>query len=155
MECDRTPSIQLANRMLFMIRMSFELLSHTAAWPMLWGAIAFVLAAGLLAQRHRRHAAVLSPTRWSCEMTALAAGPLCMLVWGWYVWPPNGGYSPHESAAERVLECMALASIAVAAALVWRHRRRPRRTVAVATFSLWWAAAAFTTAMMAVRNSWP
>lgn len=79
---DRTPSLQLANCMLFMVRMSFELLSYTAAWPMLWGAIAFVLAAGLLAQRHRRRAAVLSPTRWFCEMTVLAAGPLWMLVWG-------------------------------------------------------------------------
>jgi hypothetical protein len=141
--------------MLFMIRMSVGILSYTIGWPMLWGAFAALLAAGLLARTYRRNVAVVSPARWSCEMAALAVGPTCMLMWGLYCWPPNGSHSPHEAAALRALDCMALVSVAVAAALVWRHRARPVRTLVGATLLLWWASGAFNTATMAVRNSWP
>ncbi|HET7695579.1 MAG TPA: hypothetical protein VFK57_07720 [Vicinamibacterales bacterium] len=141
--------------MLDFIRMSVEIVSHTIHWPRLWAALGIVLAAGTLAQIRPRQAAALSPTRWICEITALVLGPLSMLVWGWYVWPPNGSYSPHEAANLRVLDCLAVASVAVAAGLVWRHRTRLWRTLFLATLSLLWASGAFETAFMAIRNTWP
>lgn len=141
--------------MLFMIRLSVDVLSYTIGWRMLWAAFVIVLATGLLARTYSRPAAALSLSRWFYEMAAVAVGPLCMLMWGLYCWPPDGLASPHEPFNQRVLDCMALASIAVAAALVWRHRARPGRTLAVAIFSIWWASGAFTTATWAIRNSWP
>jgi hypothetical protein len=141
--------------MLYFLRMSVEIVSVAIHWRRLWIALGIVLAAGILGQIYPRPAAAVSPTRWLCEMTVLVLGPLSMLVWGWYVWPLNGSYSPHEAANLRVLDCLAVASVAVAAGLVWRHRTRPWRTLAVATLSLLWASGAFVTAYMAIRNTWP
>jgi hypothetical protein len=141
--------------MLFMIRMSVEILPLTIGWPVLWGVFALVLVAGLVAQRYLQSAAVLSPTRWTCEMAALAIGPACMLIWGRYFWLPNGGYSSYAASVMLVLDCMALASVAVAVALVWRHRMRPKLTLGVATLSLWWASGTLSVATMCIWNSWP
>jgi hypothetical protein len=141
--------------MLFLIRTSVEVLSYAIGWRMLWGAFVIVLATGWFSRFYPRQVEVPSPARWLCEMAALAVGPLCMLMWGLYCWPPDGLNSPHEAANQRVLDGMALAAVAVAGAIVWRHRTRLGRTLAAAALSLWWATGAFITATWAVRNSWP
>jgi hypothetical protein len=56
--------------MLFMIRLSVDVLSYTIGWRMLWGAFVIVLATGLLARTYSRLAAALSLSRWFYEMAA-------------------------------------------------------------------------------------
>ena len=153
--CNVANPLEHSNPMLFMIRMSVDILPYTVGWWVLWAALALVITAGLLSKTFAPPATVLSRIRWFYEMAALAGAPSCMLVWGRCFWPPDGGYPTYQSPAMLVLDLIALAAVAVAVALVWRHRARLRLTLAAATLSLCWASGAFSVATMCIRDSWP
>src|SRR5689334_15712208 len=119
--------------MLFMIRISFEILPLAIYVPDLWIAIALVAIVSGISWRRRVNApAHLSSKRRAAELSTLLVLPLLMLAWGLYIWPPNNApRSPHEGSALLLLHIVSYAQVLLGLALIWRHRQQLWPAIAV------------------------
>ena len=141
--------------MLFLLRVSVQVLPLALLVPQLWIALALTAGTALLARRRDSGDAQPDRARWALEMGALLVIPVVMLIWALYFWP-----SPHDEAGSReslalvVLDGLAIAQAVLAVSLTWRHRRRLWETVAASCLAAWWTTAALFTATMAVTNTW-
>ena len=143
--------------MLFMLRISIEILPLAALLPVLWGALGVLIIASVLAYR-RRTTSIGVPrdgrgAKWLSELLSLAFVPLAILAWGLLLWPQDGR-SHHERVGLIGIDVFGAVELVLAVWLVWRHRRRLWQTVPVAVIALWWCAGAIFTASMAVTDSW-
>jgi hypothetical protein len=140
--------------MLFMLRMSLEILPLTVFLPELWIALVGLLALALLT---RRRAPVATPLRshGPLSLFVLLPVPLIMLAWGLYFWPtPPAARSDHETMALVVLNAFALIEFALAVWLVWRRHRALPLMTAIACLALFWTAGARFVSSMAITNTW-
>ena len=143
--------------MLFMLRISAEMMVLAVMLPQLWvGLIGLVIAAYLARQRRKQRVWVENSRGligWAALLSVVVV-PLAMLAWGLYFWPDDpGGRGLHEKLVLRGLDVMAVAQLVACLSLVWRRGGRPT-AVAIAALAMWWAAAAWGTAGMAVTNTW-
>lgn len=143
--------------MLFMLRVSAEMMVLAVMLPQLWaGLIALGIAACLARQRRKQRVEVAASRgliEWATLLSVVIV-PLAMLAWGLYFWPDDpAARGLHEHLALRGLDVVAVAQLAACVWLVWRRGGRPRAVVAAA-LAMWWTAAAWGTAGMAVTNTW-
>jgi hypothetical protein len=137
-----------------MLRVSLQILPLAALLPRFWGAVGALLITALVVRRVPLRRAHISPAQWRWELACLAAGPVALLAWGLYKWPPNGTVPLDEAAALVTLNVIGALTVGVALFLVWRHRDRFWRTVGIAAAGLWWGSGSYLTAAMAITNSW-
>jgi cytochrome bd-type quinol oxidase subunit 2 len=141
--------------MLFLLRVSIQVLPLALLVPQLWVALAVMAGTALFARRRVSGDAALNRARWALEISALLIIPVVMLAWALYSWssPPDERGS-HESWALAVLDGLAIAQAVLGVSLTWRHRHRLWETVAASCLAAWWTTAALFTATMAVTNTW-
>jgi hypothetical protein len=140
-----------------MLRISAEMMVLAVMLPQLWASlIGLVMAAYLASQRRKQRVEVEDShglIRWAALLSVVAI-PLVMLAWGLYFWPDDpAGRGLHEQLALRGPDVLAVAQLAACLWLVWRRGGRPTEVV-IAILAMWWAAAAWATAGMAVTNTW-
>jgi membrane protein YdbS with pleckstrin-like domain len=141
--------------MLFLLRISVEVLPLALPVPQLWFALAVIGGTALFARRRDAGDAALNRVRWALEISALLIIPVVMLAWAFYFWPsPPDEAGSHESLALVVLDGLAIAQAVLAVSLTWRHRRRLWQTVVASYLAAWWTTAALLTGTMAVTNTW-
>jgi hypothetical protein len=141
--------------MLFLLRVSVQVLPLALLVPQLWFALAVFAGTALFARRRDSGDAALNRARWALEMSTLLIIPVVMLAWGLYFWPsPHDEAGSHESWALAVLDGLAIAQAVLGVSLTWRHRRRLWETFAASCLAAWWTTAALFTATMAVTNTW-
>ena len=144
--------------MLFLLRVSLQILPLAVLLPQLWFALAAVVGTALVARRRNltSHKRVSTKGRWAFEMTTVLVIPLLMLGWGLYAWPSAlHGRPSHETLALTPIYILGVAQLGLLVWLTWRHRTgRLWATVAAACFAAWWTAGALFTSTMAVTNTW-
>jgi hypothetical protein len=141
--------------MLFLLRVSVEVLPLALLVPQLWFALAVMAGTGMFARRRDSGDAALNRAHWALEMSALLIIPVVMLAWAFYFWPsPPDEAGSHESWALAVLDGLAIAEVVLGVSLTWRHRRRLWQTVVASCLAAWWTTAALFTGTMAVTNTW-
>ena len=144
--------------MLFLLRVSLQILPLAVLLPQLWLALAVVVGTALVARRRNTTSdnRVSTVGRWALEMTTALVIPLLMLAWGLYAWPSAlQGRPSHESLALTPIYILGVAHLGLLVWLTWRHRRgRLWETVAASCFAAWWTAGALFTSTMAVTNTW-
>ena len=138
--------------MLFMLRMSFEILPLAFLSLELWAGVAALAVLAVFVQR--RITSQGSRGR-LIELSALIPIPVIILVWGLYFWPSGlSARGPHERAALVGVRCFAAVQLLVAAWLVWRRPARLELATGLACLALLWTAAAQFVASMAITNTW-
>jgi hypothetical protein len=141
--------------MLFLLRVSVQVLPLALLVPQLWFALAVIAGTGLFARRRVSGDAALHRAHWALEISALLVIPLVMLAWAFYFWPsPSDEAGAHASWALVVLDALAIAEVVLGVSLTWRHRRRLGQTVVASCLAAWWTTAALFTGTMAVTNMW-
>ena len=137
--------------MLFMFRMSIEILPLTVFSPELWIALILVVIVAMF----RRRRGPAEGAHGSLVLLALIPVPLIMLAWGLYFWPSSLAVrTSHETIALAILNVFAFAEVVVAAWLVWLQRNRLPLAVGLACLALFWTAAARFVSSMAITNTW-
>lgn len=136
---------------------SLQLLPLVLFSPYLWAAVALVAAVAGVAWRDRRTAPAELPIpsnrRRLLELSTLLLMPALLLACGEYFGSPRPPF-PYEGELLMALHGTMFVQAALAAWLVWRHRSRLLPTFLVAELSVWWAAAAYVLAGMAVTGNW-
>jgi len=87
------------------------------------------------------------------ELSTLLLMPALLLACGEYFGSPRPPF-PYQDEVLMALHGTLFVQAALAAWLVWRHRRRLLPTFLVAELSVWWVAAAYALAGMAVTGNW-
>jgi hypothetical protein len=143
--------------MLFMLRISAEMMVLAVMLPQLWAGLIGLVIAAYLGRQRRKQRVEVEDSRgligWAAMLSVVVI-PLVMLAWGLYFWPDDpAARGLHERLALRGLDVLAVAQLAACLWLVWRRGGRPTAVV-TAALAMWWAAAAWGTAGMAVTNTW-
>lgn len=136
---------------------SLQLLPLVLFSPFLWAAVALVAVVACVAWRDRRTASaevpIPSARRRVLELCALLLMPALLLACGEYFGSPRPPF-PYQDEVLMALHGAMFVQAALAALLVWRHRSRLLPTFLVAELSVWWGAAAYVLAGMAVTGNW-
>jgi hypothetical protein len=141
--------------MLFLLRVSIQVLPLALVVPQLWFALAVIAGTALFARRRDSDDAAPNRAHWALEISTLLIIPIVMLAWAFYFWPsPSDEAGSHQSWALAVLDALAIAEVALGVSLTWRHRRRLWQTVVASCLAAWWTTAALFTGTMAVTNTW-
>jgi hypothetical protein len=136
---------------------SLQLLPLVLFSPFLWAAVAFVAVVAGVAWRDCRAASaelpIISARRRMLELSTLLLMPALLLACGEYFSLPRALF-PYLDEVLMALNGTMFVQTALAAWLVWRHRSRLLSTFLIAVLSVWWVAAAYALAGMAVTGNW-
>ena len=144
--------------MLFMLRVSVEMMLAFLSWGPWFGLVALAVIAIVTIVARRRAMPADPPQGFGSRYAAplLTLGllllPVLMLAWGLHFWPDEGR-GAHEEFAMGGLYLLAICELALCITIVWRGRGSVLTGLA-AGVALWWAAGALATASMAVTNTW-
>jgi hypothetical protein len=137
---------------------SLKLMLLAAVAPEGWAALAVVVGFAVAAHRRARRddpdRALPARRVWMFGLALLGVIPVGLLIAASQLGGTPEAGSRDMDATYYLLTGVVVAQLALAAALIWRHRQRWLPTVVVAGALCWWSLGAACLAFMAITDNW-